>query len=61
MDVHSCVKFSRKMQIVTFKHSFLTNKYINQIFAYMISTESHTPKNEEKIKHSKNMIPPPEI
>ena len=33
-----------------FKHSVLTNQYLNRVLAFMISAEYHTPKHEEKIK-----------
>ena len=31
------------------------NQYLNQIFVFMISAESHTPKNKEKLKNIQNV------
>ena len=42
-------------QINTFKLSDLTNQYSNRGFAFIVSTEFHTPKNEESFTHLQNM------
>ena len=47
MDIHAR-NFPETCIFITFKHSVLTNQYFNRVFAFMSSTESHTPKNEEK-------------
>ena len=55
--------FRKKCKIITFKHLVWSDRHFNRVLALMISTESHTPKNEEKhteiwnfYRYSKNDI-----